>query len=377
MFSFHKPKVYRSSAGCCICKAKSSSSRFTDSKKYEEDFMECFRLPERRSGEICNACVLLVKRWKKLPPDSERNWRHVVDARAGPGTKSLTKFKAKNKKKKLKAEGSKKSESMKKKHVYVKSADRDRSPTTFSDGEEMEENGFSGPPSLAPSPTPSEDGEVTIPTVKKRRNRSRSPQHKSSLKHRGSPAISGFLDMKIWKRKQICCGIIFQGPNGEIVKDPRFYKPCHLTMPIKQEVQEVVVEEIVPQEQEIPMDIVEHKPNVDELQVQEQVELQPPPPLPVSSLAGVSPEPSPHQSPHRSTHPILPAPQPVASVKVIAVANAVASNPAKSFSDSSSDSGYDESSNQGVQENGAATPTHDPAGDFPKRCLQAVDSKVD
>ncbi len=57
----------------------------------------------------------------------------VVDARAGPGTKSLTKFKAKNKKKKLKAEGSKKSD-LKKKHVYVKSADRDRSPTTFSDG---------------------------------------------------------------------------------------------------------------------------------------------------------------------------------------------------------------------------------------------------
>nr|XP_027236327.1 uncharacterized protein LOC113827629 isoform X2 [Penaeus vannamei] len=24
MFSFHKPKVYRSTTGCCICKAKSS-----------------------------------------------------------------------------------------------------------------------------------------------------------------------------------------------------------------------------------------------------------------------------------------------------------------------------------------------------------------
>lgn len=77
MFSFHKPKVYRSSTGCCICKAKSSSSRFTDSKKYEEDFMKCFQLEERRTGEICNACVLLVKRWKKLPVGSSRNWRHV------------------------------------------------------------------------------------------------------------------------------------------------------------------------------------------------------------------------------------------------------------------------------------------------------------
>lgn len=39
--------------------------------------MECFQLEERRTGEICNACVLLVKRWKKLPAGSNRNWRHV------------------------------------------------------------------------------------------------------------------------------------------------------------------------------------------------------------------------------------------------------------------------------------------------------------
>ncbi|XP_059618681.1 uncharacterized protein LOC132263115 [Phlebotomus argentipes] len=93
MFSFHKPKVYRSTQGCCICKAKSSSSRFTDSKKYETDFIECFQLTAPRKGEICNACVLLVKRFKRLPPGSERHWGHVVDARVGPGLKSMTKFK--------------------------------------------------------------------------------------------------------------------------------------------------------------------------------------------------------------------------------------------------------------------------------------------
>lgn len=89
MFSFHKPKIYRSISGCCICRAKSSSSRFTDSKKYESEFEKCFRIEEKRSGEICNACVLLVKRWKKLPSGTNKNWHHVVDARAGPGTKSL------------------------------------------------------------------------------------------------------------------------------------------------------------------------------------------------------------------------------------------------------------------------------------------------
>ncbi|KAB0340688.1 hypothetical protein FD755_024716 [Muntiacus reevesi] len=91
MFGFHKPKMYRSIEGCCIWRAKSSSSRFTDSKRYEKDFQSCFGLHETRSGDICNACVLLVKRWKKLPAGSKKNWNHVVDARAGPSLKTTLK----------------------------------------------------------------------------------------------------------------------------------------------------------------------------------------------------------------------------------------------------------------------------------------------
>ena len=69
------------------------SSRFTDSKRYEAYFEKCFSLEELRSGEICNACVLLVKRFIKLPAGSTRHWNHVVDARSGPGIKSMVKSK--------------------------------------------------------------------------------------------------------------------------------------------------------------------------------------------------------------------------------------------------------------------------------------------
>ena len=69
------------------------SSRFTDSKRYETNFEKCFSLEEHRSGEICNACVLLVKRFIKLPAGSTRHWKHVVDARSGPGIKSMVKSK--------------------------------------------------------------------------------------------------------------------------------------------------------------------------------------------------------------------------------------------------------------------------------------------
>ena len=56
-------------------------SRFTASRKYEEFFSRCFQLSESRGGDICNACVLLVKRFKKLPVGTSQHWAHVVDAR--------------------------------------------------------------------------------------------------------------------------------------------------------------------------------------------------------------------------------------------------------------------------------------------------------
>ena len=43
-----------------------------------------------RFGEICNACVLIVKRWRMLPKDTKKNWHHVVDSRVGPGGSKVT-----------------------------------------------------------------------------------------------------------------------------------------------------------------------------------------------------------------------------------------------------------------------------------------------
>ncbi|KYN06480.1 PREDICTED: protein FAM60A [Cyphomyrmex costatus] len=214
MFSFHKPKVYRSSTGCCICKAKSSSSRFTDSKKYEDDFMLCFQLDERRSGEICNACVLLVKRFKKLPPGNERNWRHVVDARAGPGIKSLTKFKAKNKRKVKDA-----SDKLgKKKHVYVKAeADREQSSPISDD---LIEDYTLADSSKASSRSESiSDDDDDIGSNDKQLDLVQDQDMNDE-------DDNGFLDLSYYKREIICCGSIFRGANGEIIICPSSLKPC-------------------------------------------------------------------------------------------------------------------------------------------------------
>jgi len=175
MFSFHKPKIFRSSSGCCICRAKSSSSRFTDSKRYEALFERCFGLKEDRAGEICNACVLLVKRFTKLPAGSSRNWNHVVDARCGPGSKTTWKGK---KVVNPDENGAEATDNFKKKHVYQRKNKR----------------------------TPLTDRVV----------RYRNP----------SIDISPFLDMSFWKREKICCGTIFRAPNGEVAVDVRYISPC-------------------------------------------------------------------------------------------------------------------------------------------------------
>ncbi|KAJ8665188.1 hypothetical protein QAD02_006850 [Eretmocerus hayati] len=210
MFSFHKPKVYRSATGCCICKAKSSSSRFTDSKRYEDEFIKCFQLEEHRSGEICNACVLLVKRWKKLPVGSSRNWRHVVDARAGPGIKSLTKFKSKNKKK-PKDCLDKFDKVMKKKHFYAKNGDREHSPAMSDDMTDDYHNGAgSKGSSRAGSPMDSDDIEG---------------EKRLDIDH-DDLDVSSFIDLTYFKRKNVCCGVIFVGMMGEVLIEPTYFKPC-------------------------------------------------------------------------------------------------------------------------------------------------------
>ncbi|XP_003494549.2 uncharacterized protein LOC117242121 isoform X1 [Bombus vosnesenskii] len=294
MFSFHKPKVYRSSTGCCICKAKSSSSRFTDSKKYEDDFIECFQLEERRTGEICNACVLLVKRWKKLPAGSNRNWRHVVDARAGPGIKSLTKFKSKNKKK-MKDIPEKFEKIMKKKHMYLK-ADRDReqSPAMSDDLTEDYLNGDgSKGSSRVGSPIDSDD----IPVTEKQLDIQDDAESKDDI------TVNGFIDLTYFKREIICCGTIFKGPYGEVIVDPSLIKPCIGCIARQQRQQQTNALSCSP----------------------------------VHSSASASPV---HSSASAS---------PAHSVESGTEAT-VSKQTSKTFSDSSSDSGYDESSNQGVGE---------------------------
>jgi hypothetical protein len=161
------------------------SSRFTDSGKYEEDCHDCFKLEETRTGEICNACVLIVKRWKKLPRNTAKNWAHVVDARTGPGTKNIFK----QKKEKKDGPTPVPFEKFKHKHVYK------RKPLKTKRREVEDDL------SVEPMPSPAWAGPSAYTT----------------------PA---FLANSYWRRQAVCCGVVYLGRLGEVMLDQRQYRPC-------------------------------------------------------------------------------------------------------------------------------------------------------
>lgn len=195
---------------------------------------------ELRQGEICNACVLLVKRWKKLPVGSTRHWHHVVDARAGPGTKSISKIKNRVK------EEQKEDRKLKKhKHRYqpnkkVKAASApgsataspaphrsSNSPYSMLDPASMDEDSFCDPwgPSLTPEYSDASEEEdegmgtqVEAPPTLTTRSQQRKPA--------APTRCSSFLDLSYWKKVEICCGTIFTGPNGELLLDANLWRPC-------------------------------------------------------------------------------------------------------------------------------------------------------
>ncbi|XP_072241727.1 SIN3-HDAC complex-associated factor [Leuresthes tenuis] len=240
MFGFHKPKMYRSLDGCCICRAKSSSSRFTDSKRYEKDFRSCFGLSETRSGEICNACVLLVKRWKKLPVGTKKNWNHVVDARGGPSLKITSRPKK------------------------IKSVSKKARPTQISRLQKELKRNNSDAHSTTSSASPAQ-----------------SPSY-SNLSDDGSDAelspgssrspVFSFLDLTYWKRQKVCCGIIYKGRFGEVLIDPHLFKPCcRKKQREQQQQQEEEEEEEEEDEEEEEVEVEEGQVGVEKPQTEGEV----------------------------------------------------------------------------------------------------------
>jgi hypothetical protein len=65
--------VVYSKNGCCICKKVSKEKIFFPSENCEHLFTAVFgiRSPDKRSGFICRACYMAIKKWEKTKETSQ------------------------------------------------------------------------------------------------------------------------------------------------------------------------------------------------------------------------------------------------------------------------------------------------------------------
>lgn len=117
--------------------------------------------------------MLIVKRWRNLPQNTEKHWAHVVNSRSGPGNKVTNTRRGKAEEHPL--------------TVHVEKFDKIR---------RKKRKGF---------------------VFKK-------PQVPSTQE--SSSDIPGFINLFYWKRQTTCCGVVYEGQAGEVMIDQRLFKKC-------------------------------------------------------------------------------------------------------------------------------------------------------
>ena len=205
----HVPKKFRSAEGCCICNTKSSSSRFTDTKPYKPYFRGCFLLEEEPKTElICNACVLHVKRFKKEPPGSTKDWAYVVGSKGGRGVKKSLRTIKKEAEEDL--------------HQPIIGKYKHKRPQTLKSSNSTatrsaHRNG--------PSPQTGENHLSHNPDIQNSLSGTKAAR-KNSRKGVPQKCHLPKQDPTYWTQDRICCGVIFRGMNGEVAIDDSLLHPC-------------------------------------------------------------------------------------------------------------------------------------------------------
>merc|ERR1719339_840928 len=150
-------------------------------------------------GEIRNACVLIVKRWRQLPLGTSKNWAHVVDARAGPGhntKKMMVRVVLKP--------------SVKKRPI--EEVEEERSPKILRKKKLMTKV------------------EARVAKIERTRARRKNPEgvrrrlvgEQRSINN----CTSGFIDFGYWRRMDSCCGLVYVGQLGEVMVEQSKFFPC-------------------------------------------------------------------------------------------------------------------------------------------------------
>lgn len=189
--------------------------------------------------------MLLVKRFKRLPPGSNRHWGHVVDARTGPGLKSMTKFKKRKEEQEagviVKTVSTSVSERFSKLFKKTKKKEKSYKKETSSIGGSSDDS--------PPSPTESHHSDEYDETifgkkffnyatranqkrqkvVSKQRRRRKNPKPTKNLRWPANHfnLFADVVDDDQWRQRLTCCGIVYECADLQaIIVDASTFKPC-------------------------------------------------------------------------------------------------------------------------------------------------------
>lgn len=185
-----------------------------------------------------------MKRFKRLPPGSNRHWGHVVDARTGPGLKSMTKFKKRKEEQEagvVKIASASVTERFSKLFKKTKKKEKSYKKETSSIGGSSDDS--------PPSPTESvhsDDYDESIfgkkffnyatranqkrqKVVVKQRRRRKNPCPTKNLRWPANHfnLCADVVDDEQWRQRVTCCGIVYECAELQaIIVDASSFKPC-------------------------------------------------------------------------------------------------------------------------------------------------------
>lgn len=222
--------LFRSIEGCTICQVKSAHYPFSDSKKWAKYFEKVFSLKENRTTEICHLCLKALKKWRRSPKQYKPSFSGIVNSK-------YVERKSSNKKRRhsslVEMEIGTKEEN---KRALMEEDD------LLSDSEDEDDDVDSSgvPDTYFDTPSPSSNDEDlndtfdAVPDVfVTKETKDASCQTTFLYPSLTSPQPNDirlpYIDLSKWRQEQICCGIIFKGPSGEVLVDPKWLNPsCSL-----------------------------------------------------------------------------------------------------------------------------------------------------
>jgi len=226
----------RSIDGCTICRVKSARHAFVDSNKWKKYFKDVFGISENRSSEICHLCLKALKRWRRAPKTGKPDFHNIVDSKfvqASIRRNSVKKRRSSMVEMEVCSKEDNKVALMEEDDLL--SADDSTDDVVDSDG--VPDTYFDSP---SPDDEDEEDNQNGLvlsngSTELKKITTDVACQTSFLYPSLTSPQANSdsfklpYIDLSKWRQEEICCGVIFKGPSGEVLVDPKWLNPsCNM-----------------------------------------------------------------------------------------------------------------------------------------------------